>query len=571
MKKPSNLIYGLEEKPPLLETVVLGLQHVSIFFISLCFPVLIIAYLGDAVDVRTARGFVSLSMISAGLVTIIQSLRYRNIGSGYLVPSLCGPSYFSASMLAVASGGLPLLFGMTGFVGVIEVLFSRIMHKLRFLFPPEVTGVIVLMVGVVVIPLTMQSFIGLGANDAQVTPLEILTGVLTLALMVGLNVFTKGKIRLYGVLIGIVFGYLVSLLFGLFTIEAVNKMHQTPWIAFPHISHFGWKIDFTLIIPFTIATLSSSLKTVGDISTAQKINDANWKRTDMKTVSGGIFADGLGGIIPGLIGGFGQSTSSANIGLSIATGATSRVIAWGVGILLIILAFLPKVSEFFLLMPLPVIGATLIYAVSFMIVAGFQIIMSRMLDTRKTFVVGISVIFGLSVFVMGDTYDELHPWIRPIFSSALSLATVSAVVLNLLLRIGIKKHHILHVPPDGNFSDLIFEQMEKLGGMWGARREVIFKASAAMAETVEALHTAGILTGGPVKMKVSFDEFKLDVRIDYAGEQLIITPNRPEPQNILRDESAQQQLAGFLLYKYADKITQTSDGDHHQLRLHFDH
>lgn len=180
----------------------------------------------------------------------------------------------------------------------------------------------------------------------------------------------------------------------------------------------------------------------------------------MKSVSNGIFADGLGGIIPGLIGGFGQSTSSANVGLSMATGATSRVIAYAIGGFLIVFAFMPRFSEFFLLMPLPVIGATLIYVAAFMIVAGLQIVMSRMLDARKTFVVGISIIFGLSVYVLGDVYQDLHPWIQPIFSSSLSLATVSVIVLNLLLRIGLKKHITILLSKGENYSDKIFSTME---------------------------------------------------------------------------------------------------------------
>ncbi|OQX75959.1 MAG: hypothetical protein B6D64_10745 [Bacteroidetes bacterium 4484_276] len=137
LKKPANLIYGIDEKPPLFENLMLGLQHVSIFFISICFPVLVVAYLGDAIDERSAQGFISFSMIAAGTVTILQSFKKSAVGSGYLIPSVCGPSYFHASMMAVASGGLPMLFGMTGFVGVVEIFFSRFMHKLRFLFPPR--------------------------------------------------------------------------------------------------------------------------------------------------------------------------------------------------------------------------------------------------------------------------------------------------------------------------------------------------------------------------------------------------------------------------------------------------
>lgn len=570
-KKPANLIYGVDEKPPIVVNLILGLQHLSIFFISICLPVLLVAYMGDAIDERTARGFLSLSMISAGIVTILQSLRWKGVGSGYLVPSVCGPSYLSASMMAVSAGGLPVLFGMTGFVGIVEVVLSRVMHRLRFLFPSEVTGVIVLMVGVVVIPLSMKSFVGIGPHDQSSTTAEILIGLLTLAVMVGFNVYSKGRLRLYSVLIGIVFGYLISAVFGLFGESEMESMSGTPFFALPYIENFGWKIDVALIIPFTIATLSSTLKSVGDITTAQKVNDKNWKRPDMKSISGGILVDGIGGVLPGLIGGFGQSTSSANVGLSIATGATSRVIAWSAGGLLIAMALLPKVSEFFLLMPLPVIGATLIYSVSFMIVAGLQIIMSRMLDARKTFVVGISIIFGLSVYVLDDVYQNVHNWLEPIFSSSLSLATVSVVVINLILRIGIKKQVSLVLSFKENYTEKIFETMEKQGGRWGARREVIFKVSGAMNELMEAMAERKMIREDEIRMTVSFDEFNLNVEAEYTGEKLSIPIQKPSPEKLMEEEYTRSELAAFLTTKYADDVRVTSKGEHQHIRLHFNH
>lgn len=570
-KTASNLIYGVDDKPPLLENLVLGLQHVSIFFISICFPVLLITYMGNTIDDRTARGFISFSMISAGIITILQSFRKKGMGSGYLVPSLCGPSYFSASMMAVSSGGLPLLFGMTGFVGIVEIALSRLMQRLRFLFPSEVTGVIVLMVGVVVIPLSMKSFVGIGPEDRVVAGSEVLVGVLTLGLMVALNVYSKGKLRLYSVLVGIVFGYLISMLFGIFGNREMGMIGETPLFDLPVIRQFGWKIDLALIIPFTIATLSSTLKSVGDITTAQKVNDPKWKRPDMKSISGGILVDGLGGLIPGLIGGYGQSTSSANVGLSIATGATSRVIAWSVGGILIVLALLPKISEFFLLMPLPVIGATLIYSVSFMIIAGLQIIMSRMLDARKSFVVGISIILGLSVYVLGDVYENVHPWIRPIFSSSLSLATVSVVIINLILRIGIKKKIGLQLSMDGDFTDIIFDTMERQGGKWGARQEVIFKASSAMNELMETLSGSCLVKDKKVLMNVSCDEFNLDVVAFYKGDKLVIPQSQPTQQQLIDQPETCLQLAAYLVGKYADDVKTFFSDNQQQIRLHFEH
>jgi xanthine/uracil permease len=118
-------------------------------------------------------------------------------------------------------------------------------------------------------------------------------------------------------------------------------------LGFQHTSLILIATIFPLIIPFLIASFSSELKATGDIATCQRIRDAKWKRIDMKNISAGILVDGMGSVISGILGCFGQSTSSSNVGLSLGTGATSRVIAWSTGIIIIILSFLPKLANIF--------------------------------------------------------------------------------------------------------------------------------------------------------------------------------------------------------------------------------
>jgi len=412
--------------------------------------------------------------------------------------------------MAISSGGLPVLFGMTAFVGVAESIFSRFMHKLRVLFPTEVTGTIVTMVGITIIPLSIKSFVGLSETDTVITSPEVIVGVATLFLMMGLNVFSKGKLRLYSCLIGMVSGYVLAYIFGLFTEADFHKIMHSRVIDVPYLKNLSWAFDARLLIPFIIAALCSALKTVGDLTTCQKINDVNWKRPEMKSISRGILADGLGGIIPGIFGGFGQSTSSTNVGLSIATGATSRTIAFSAGGILIFLGFFPKLANIFIIMPKPVMGAMLIYAISFMIISGFQIIMSRMLDSRKIFVVGIALIFGLSADMIPMAYANIHSWLKPIFHSSLSLGAVTAAVLNLLMRIGIKKKLILKLTAGQESSDKIYNFMQKTGSSWGARSNVIFKTITVMNEFMECTPDLA-LTSQDIAMQVSFDEFNLDV------------------------------------------------------------
>ncbi|OQX75961.1 MAG: hypothetical protein B6D64_10755 [Bacteroidetes bacterium 4484_276] len=189
-------------------------------------------------------------------------------------------------------------------------------------------------------------------------------------------------------------------------------------------------------------------------------------------------------------------------------------------------------------MPLPVIGATLVYAVSFMIIAGLQIIMSRMLDARKTFVVGVSVIAGISVFSLGHIYSEIHLWVKPVFSSALSLATITAIVLNLIMRIGTKKHVVLGVSLKGTFSDKIFEFMDYNGKRWGARPEIIFNVGAALNEFMDIAAGYGFVIDKDLKVNVYFDEFSLDATICYRGQLIQFPDKRPSPDEIMGIKTA---------------------------------
>jgi NCS2 family nucleobase:cation symporter-2 len=473
-------------------------------------------------------------------------------------------------MLAVKLGGLPLLFGMTGFVGVVEALFSRVMHRLRFLFPSDVTGLIVTMVGIVMVPISVRNFLGLSGDDTIIQAEEVGVAVITLALMVALNIYSKGKLRLYCILIGMTGGYLLSYLFSIIPGADVTSVQKATFFSLPTMDHLRWDFDFRLLIPFVIAALCSSLKTVGDLVTCQRINDVDWKRPEMHSIGGGILADGIGGIIPGLLGGFGQSTSSSNVGLSIATGATSRVIGYASGIILITMAFLPKLTQIFIIMPKPVIGATLIFVVSFMIVAGLQIIMSRMLDARKTFVIGISLIMGLSADILPEAYQNIHHWLQPIFSSSLSLAAVTAVVLNLVFRLGIAKHKTLELSPGAKGSEEILAFMESQGGSWGARKEIIYKAISAMNEFWESLNSSG-LCKDKVSMEIRYDELNLDINIHYQGALMEFPEASPEVADLLRDSEALARFSGSLIRSYVDIISSEEKKGRCHVHFHFDH
>ncbi len=567
-QKPSNLIFGVEESPGWGALILLSLQHISVMSIAFIIPVIIVDAVGGAPD--DARSLISMAMLAVGIGTILQGINRGPVGSGYLCPLVNGPAFLSASLLAGKVGGLPLIFGMTAVAGFFEGLFSRVVARMRAVFPAEVTGTIVMMVGIEIIPIAVQKFLGVDKAHPSADGTAILVAAITLVAMAGFNVWGAGKLRLYSVLMGMLVGYAAAFFTGVLTVRNIEAMLAAPLFALPAVGRYGLSFNAALLIPFLVAVLSSALKTMGDVTTCQKINDAQWKRPDMMNISRGVLACSLGNMLSGLLGALGQSVSSSNIGLSIATGATSRRIAYGTGVILVLLAFFPRLSSVFVIMPTPIMGASLIFAVSFMILAGISILMSRMIDSRKTFVIGISVIFGLSVDFAPELYRNVHPWVQPMFSSSLSLSTICAVVLNLVFRIGIAKSATLSVTPGMEGSDRIYNFMDQRGRAWGARSEVIYKATAVMNEFFEAASEHG-LTRGPIEMTVRFDEFNLDADIVYRGKPIEFPDLRPDVRDLLEDEQAPLRLAGYMMRSMSDGVTAEESGDTARLHIHFVH
>jgi xanthine/uracil permease len=158
-KKPQNLIYGVNDKPPFLALLFLGVQHVFLMSSTLILPVVLVTELGGTFE--QVRCVVALTMIACGIGTILQAVRWRFLGAGFVCPNLCGPNFFLSSMEAAWLGGLPLMRGMTIVAGLVEAVFSRFVDRLKFLFPPEITGLVVLMVAEGLVPLGVSKVLGI--------------------------------------------------------------------------------------------------------------------------------------------------------------------------------------------------------------------------------------------------------------------------------------------------------------------------------------------------------------------------------------------------------------------------
>ena len=439
-KKPQDLIYGVDDKPPFMALLLLGIQHIFLMSSTLVLPIVLVTEIGGGFE--QVRSVVGLTMIACGVGTVLQAVRWRIFGSGFVCPNLCGPNFFLASMEAAWLGGLPLMRGMTIIAGLVEAVFARLVNKIKFLFPPEITGLVVLMVAEGLVPIGVSKVLGINFEGEPIQWLCVLVASVTLLVMVGVNIWGKGKIRLYSVFIGMFCGYGLSFFAGLLSPAQFYNVFHSPWMAIPLLDNmFEITFKWSLLPVFIIVSITGALKSFGNLIMCEKVNDEEWKQPDMKRIANGLLADSVCVTVYGLLGGMASDTSASNVALSRASGATSRRIGYMAGALFIIFGFFPKISGILSIMPAPVMGAILIFVTCFMIMSGIQIILGSGVDIRKTFVIGISLIFGLSLDMLPSLFAGMPYFMRPLVDSSLTLSTVIAVLLNQLLRLGAKIQH----------------------------------------------------------------------------------------------------------------------------------
>lgn len=435
IKNDKKYEYSVNQVPPMGHLLALSFQHVLLMVMSLSLPILF------ASQMNASHGFanslIAFSMLAAGLGSIIQSVGLPFIGSGYLCPNLCGPSYFSLSLSAAWTGGLPLMRGMIIIAGLVEMAMAPLIEKLKKIFPTFIVGLVVTMVGVSVIKSSVASFFGLTHHWDAIRNLDIVIGAFSLMVMVLANLWGRGFIKMYCLLIGMFTGWILAIILVPEYWQNIVAMKNNPIFALPAIGPEFRRItfDFKMLIPFVVIAVSGSLKSFGNLLAAQKISEPTLKEPNFVPIRKGLLADGFSTALAGLLGGLAVDTSSSNIGLAGATKVVSRWISVGAGVIFVIFAFCPKIISVLSVMPGPVLGASIIFSGCFMIITGLLEMFGEEWNQRKTFVVGISLFFGLSTGFLPGLYSRAPEFIKTFFTDPLPTTTILAVVLNQIFHL----------------------------------------------------------------------------------------------------------------------------------------
>jgi len=222
-KKPANLLYDVDEVPPLGVRVGVSLQHVFLMSLGWLYIVVIVNSVGGAAG--QAQSLIRIYMLASGLATILQAGR-TVVGSGYLCPVSGSLTYLQPSILAARTGGFSLLFGMVALSGTFTALFSRLTSRLRVLFPPEVTGLMVSMSGLQLVALGCPRFAGYVNGGSGPELRAVLVGVATLCAMVAATVWHRGKLQVLPMLIGLAVGFSLSVALGSVPVGTISAKHK---------------------------------------------------------------------------------------------------------------------------------------------------------------------------------------------------------------------------------------------------------------------------------------------------------------------------------------------------------
>jgi xanthine permease len=433
-KKKTKASGATNKKLPLGHSIPLGIQHVLAMFAgNITVPIIIAGIFGQTPEEKIF--LIQMSLFVAGVATIIQTVGYGKIGSR--LPIIQGTSFaFIPVMAPFAKVGLGAVFTAAFIGGIFQMWIGKILKPIRHLFPPLVTGIVVLMIGVSLLKVGFMYAGGGGwllNNKPEVfgnsNHLIISFTVLIVALWANLK--GKGMVSSASILIGMVAGYIVAMMMGMVN---YGKIAGADWFAFPMPLQYG--IDFVpgAIILMLFMAVVTTIETIGDIS-ATTMGGANREATD-KELSGGIMADGLGTAFGSLFNAMPNTSYSQNAGLVAFTGVISRHVGTIAGVILILMGLFPKLGGIIAAMPESVIGGAAIIMFGLITSAGIKLVAQSEMNQRNLLILGLSLSFGIGMSLLPQFVAHIPDFgisLKLLLTTGLIPAGMLAFVLNATL------------------------------------------------------------------------------------------------------------------------------------------
>lgn len=418
-------------------SIVFGLQHILTMYAGLIAVPLIIAQAVGLSAADTAF-MVSATFFMGGVITLVQTIGIPFFGAQ--LPLVQGVSFDAvATMLAIIAaaatsmGGLQMVFGATIVASVICVLIAPVFSRFIHFFPPVVTGSLITVIGLSLVPVALSWSMGASPAAADYGSLGNI-GLAAATLVIGLLLSKTGQglLSRLSILLAIVAGTIIAILMGKADVSSIFASTSS-FFAIPSPLHFGWpKFDLAASISMTIAMLVIMTETTADLLA---IGEVVGTKVDSKRFTAGLRADMASGLIAPFFGSFPQSAFAQNIGLVAVTGVKSRyVVAMG-GVLLILMGVFPFMGAIVTLIPAPVLGGAGVLLFGSVAASGVRMLGPVNYEGNMNLViVAVTLSVGILPTAEPHFYDQFPVWFQTIAQSGISSAAIVAVLLNLLFN-----------------------------------------------------------------------------------------------------------------------------------------
>lgn len=438
--QPSELIYRLEDRPPLPQTLFAALQHLLAMFVGVITPALLICQ-ALGLPAQDTQHILSMSLFASGVASLIQIKAWGPVGSGLL--SIQGTSFnFVAPLImggtALKTGGadvptmMAALFGTLMLASCTEMVISRILPLARRIITPLVSGVVVMIIGLSLIQVGLTSvgggFAAMG-NHTFGAPKNLLLAGVVLGLIILLNRQRNPYLRIASLVIAMAVGYVLAMFMGM--LPEYNAPESTFMVPTP--LYYGLSIDWSLLLPLMLVFMITSLETIGDITATSDVSEQPVSGPlYMKRLKGGVLANGLNSFVSAVFNTFPNSCFGQNNGVIQLTGVASRYIGFFIAVMLMVLGLFPAVSAFVQQLPEPVLGGATLVMFGTIAASGVRIVSREPLNRRAILIIALSLAVGLGVSQQPQILQFAPDWLKNLLSSGIAAGGITAIVLNLI-------------------------------------------------------------------------------------------------------------------------------------------
>lgn len=434
MSTNSSLIYGVNERPPLRDTLFAAFQHLLAIFVAIITPPLIIAK-ALSLDLQTTGFLVSMSLFVSGIATFIQSRRLGPVGCGLLCVQGTSFSFIGPIISIGLVGGLPLVFGACIASAPVEMIVSLTFKYLRRVITPLVSGIVVMLIGLSLLKAGVTSCGGGDATAADFGSAQnIMVAAIVLVCVILFNISNNKYLRMSSIFLGVIIGYILAFCLGMVDLSQLNSQSFGAVYA-PIPFKLGVEFNVSSIIAVGIVYLVTAIEATGDVTANSMISGLPVQGKDyVKRVSGGVLADGINSAIAGVFSSFPNSIFAQNNGIIQLTGVASRHVGYYIALFLVLLGLFPVVGIAFSLMPAPVLGGATLLMFGTVAAAGVRIVSAQELGRKSVLILAASLAFGMGVELMPGILQQAPDSVKTIFSSGITTGGLVAIIANIVLN-----------------------------------------------------------------------------------------------------------------------------------------